>query len=80
MGARVRLRASYDISKLPRQARVIAKAMQAYGMILADNGSNWYLSGASDRRFNDDALHALDVITGKDFEVVDTSKLRSGKR
>ena len=80
MGARVRLRASYDISKLPRQARVIAKAMQVYGMILADNGSNWYFSGASDRHFSDDTLHALDVITGKDFEVVDTSKLRSGKR
>ncbi len=79
MGARVRLRASYDISKLPRQARVIAKAMQVYGMILADNGSNWYFSGASDRHFNDDTLHALDVITGKDFEVVDTSKLRSGQ-
>ena len=78
MGARVRLRASYDISKLPRQARVIAKAMQVYGMILADNGSNWYFSGASDRRFSDDTLHALDVITGKEFEVVDTSKLRNG--
>ena len=79
MGARVRLRASYDISKLPRQARVIAKAMQAYGMILADNGSNWYFSGASDRHFSDDTLHALDVITGKDFEVVDTSRLRNGR-
>ena len=78
MGARVRLRASYDISKLPRPARVIAKAMQVYGMILADNGSNWYFSGASDRHFNDDTLHALDVITGGDFEVVDTSTLRNG--
>ena len=78
MGVRVRLRASYDISKLPRQARVIAKAMQVYGMILADNGSNWYFTGASDRGFNDDQLHALDPITGTDFEVVDTSTLRNG--
>jgi hypothetical protein len=47
-------------------------------MILADNGSNWFVSGASDRRYNDDDLHDLSKLTGSDFEVVDTSSLRNG--
>jgi hypothetical protein len=75
MGLRVRLKASFDVSKLSPQARVIAIALQRYGMILADNGSPWYISGASNRSFNDGDLHTLDLITGRDLEVVDTSGL-----
>jgi hypothetical protein len=75
MGLRVRLKASVDISGLPYQARVVAQALKRYGMILADNGSPWYISGAPDRRWNNDALHVLDRLSGQDFEVVDTSSL-----
>ena len=57
---------------------MIAIALQRYGMILADNGSPWYISGFSNPLFNDDALHQLDQITGADFEVVNTSTLRNG--
>ena len=78
MGLRVRLKASVDISKYGKQARVVLQALKTYGMILADNGSNWYISGASDRRYNDDDLHGLGKIKGSDFEVVDTSGLRNG--
>jgi hypothetical protein len=76
MGLRVRLRAGFDTSAFPRQVRVILTALKRYGMIVADNGANWYISGAPDRRWNDDALHAIGGVTGADFEVVDTSKLR----
>jgi hypothetical protein len=75
MGLRVRLKASVDISKFPRQARIVLRALQRYGMILADNGSPWYISGAPNRHWNNDALHTLDRLTGADFEVVDTSSL-----
>jgi hypothetical protein len=75
MGMRVRLKASVDISHLPHQARVVAQALKTYGMILADNGSPWYISGAPNRRWNDDALHRLQQLDGSDFEVVDTSSL-----
>ena len=78
MGLRVRLKASYDTSSFSPQARVIAVALQRYGMILADNGSPWYISGMSDPRFDDDVLHELDVITGRDLEVVDTAGLLNG--
>ena len=64
MGLRVRLKASFDTSGLSPHARVIAEALKRYGMILADNGSPWYISGMSDPRFDDDVLHELDVITG----------------
>jgi hypothetical protein len=76
MGLRVRLRAGFDTSAFPRQMRVILTALKRYGMIVADNGANWYISGAPDRRWNDDALHAIGGVTGADFEVVDTSRLR----
>lgn len=75
MGLRVRLKASVDISHLPYQARVVAKAAKVYGLILADNGSSWYISGAPNPRWSDDQLHQLDRLTGRDFEVVDTSSL-----
>ena len=76
MGLRVRLKASVDISSLPRQARIVAQAMKTYGMILADNGSNWYVSGAPSPKWSNDQLHALGALHGSDFEVVDTSSLR----
>jgi hypothetical protein len=75
MGLRVRLKAGVDISRLPPQARVVAKALKQYGLILADNGSPWYISGAPNPRWSDDQLHQLGRLTGRDFEVVDTSSL-----
>jgi hypothetical protein len=75
MGLRVRLKASFDLSQLSPQARVVAVALQHYGMILADNGSPWYVSGVSNKHFNDDDLRTLNRITGRDLEVVDTSGL-----
>jgi hypothetical protein len=78
MGLRVRLKASYVTAGLSPQARVIAEALKRYGMILADNGSDWFVSGASDPRFDDDVMHELDVITGRDLEVVDTTGLVNG--
>jgi hypothetical protein len=75
MGLRVRLKATVDISRLPRQARVVAEALKRYGMLLADNGSPWYISGAPDPRWNNDALHQLGGLSGRDFEVVNTSSL-----
>ena len=78
MGLRVRLKASYDTSGFSPQARVIAEALKRYGMILADNGSPWYISGMSDPHFDDDVMHELDVITGRDLEVVDTTGLVNG--
>ncbi len=78
MGLRVRLDAVYDTSRFSPQARVIAEALKRYGMILADNGSPWYITGTSDPQFDDDVLHELDVITGRDLEVVDTTGLVNG--
>ncbi|HEY2544050.1 MAG TPA: hypothetical protein VGH92_13500 [Gaiellaceae bacterium] len=75
MGLRVRLKAGVDISGFPRQARIVLQALKTYGMILADNGSNWYISGAPDPHWSNDALHTIGRITGSDFEVVDTTSL-----
>jgi hypothetical protein len=76
MGLRVRLKAGVDISKLPRQARIVAQAMKTYGLILADNGSSWYVTGAPSPHWSNDELHALGALHGSDFEVVDASSLR----
>jgi hypothetical protein len=75
MGLRVRLKARVNIASFPRQARVVLRALQRYGMILADNGSPWYVSGAPNRHWSNDQLHSLGRLTGADFEVVDTSSL-----
>ncbi len=75
MGARFRLRASYNMSGFSPRARAIAQAMKTYGIVLADNGSRWYVSGAPDNRWDNDELHQLDVLRGSDFEVVDTAPL-----
>ena len=76
MGLRVRLKAGFDVTGFPRQARIVLIALKRYGMIVADNGSNWYISGAPDPAWSNDELHTLGRVTGSDFEVVDTSKLR----
>ena len=75
MGLRVRLKASFDISRFPPQARIVLAALKRYGMILADNGSPWYISGAPSTRWSNEQLHTLGQVTGRDFEVVDTSSL-----
>src|SRR5215211_5209864 len=76
MGERLRLKAGVDISGLPRQARIVAKALKRYGLIVADNGSDWYVSGAPNPRWDNDQLHQLGRLTGRDFEVVDTRTLQ----
>ena len=76
MGERLRLKAGVDVSGLPRQARVIAKALKRYGLIVADNGSDWYVSGAPSSGWDNDQLRTLRGLTGRDFEVVDTRPLR----
>ncbi|HYJ47305.1 MAG TPA: hypothetical protein VEV81_11900, partial [Pyrinomonadaceae bacterium] len=70
MGMRVRLKASFDVSGFSPAMQVILRAMKKYGMILADNGSNWYFSGAPDPRWSDDELSTLKSLKGSDFEVV----------
>jgi hypothetical protein len=70
MGERLRLKASVDISSFPRQARIVLTAMKRYGLIVADNGSDWFVSGAPAAGWDNDQLHTLGRITGRDFEVV----------
>lgn len=71
MGQRFRLRATFDISSYPADAQVILRALQTYGMFVADNGSAWYISGAPDSRWNNDDLATLSNVHGSDFEAVD---------
>jgi len=78
MGLRVRLKASVNLSGFSPADRAILTCLKRYGMILADNGSPWFISGVSDQRWNDDDLRLLGRITGADLEVVDTSTLRNG--
>jgi hypothetical protein len=75
MGQRFRLKAGFDISGFSPQVRVILRAFKEYGIILADNGSPWYISGAPDSRWNNDILHELGEIPGSAFEAVDVSSL-----
>jgi hypothetical protein len=75
MGARFRLKADYDITGFPRELQIILRAMKTYGIILADNGADWYVSGTPDEGWDNDMLHQVDVLTGVDFEAVDTSGL-----
>jgi hypothetical protein len=72
MGLRLRMKQSYDCSAYAEPARVICAGLKRHGLLLADNGSDWYLSGAPDPRWDDDALGDLKEITGDAFEVVDT--------
>jgi hypothetical protein len=75
MGLRVRLRASFDTIGFPRQSRIVLEALKRYGMIVADNGSDWYVTGAPSPGWSNDDLHSLGRVKGADFEVVDTSSL-----
>jgi len=78
MGMRVRLKASFDLSGFPPTAQVILRALRRYGMILADNGSDWYVSGTPDPRWNDDELNELKRLRGADFEVVQLGPVTTG--
>jgi hypothetical protein len=75
MGLRVRLKASFDVSGFPAQARAVLVALKRYGMIVADNGSNWYITGAPNAKWNNDDLHTLGRVTGSNFEVVQTGRV-----
>lgn len=76
MGLRLRLKRSYDISGFPRQSRIVLQALKEYGMVVADNGSDWYVSGAPDPRWSNDDLHSLHRVPGSAFEVVDPAAIR----
>ena len=78
MGLRVRLKASFDTRSFPPQTRIVLDALKRYGMMVADNGSNWYISGAPDPSWDNDDLSQLSRVKGSDFEVVDTSSLGAG--
>ena len=81
MGLRVRLQGGGVPGRAsgPRRGPSLL-ALKRYGMILADNGSPWYVTGAPDRRWDDDDLHGLGRLTGRDFEAVDTTALRNRPR
>ncbi len=78
MGARFRLKSSYDCSAMSREAKVVCTALKQYGMIVADNGSDWYVSGQHDPRWDDDALSDLGAIPGSAFEAVQTGPITTG--
>jgi hypothetical protein len=78
MGQRLRLKKGYDISHFPKQTRAVLRALKLYGMIVADNGSDWYVTGAPSKGWNNDDLHTLGQVKGSAFEVVDTSSLPRG--
>jgi len=75
MGQRFRLKSSFNASAYPYQAQIVLTALKKYGMILSDNGASWYITGAPDERWNNDALHTLHELRGSDFEAVDSSSL-----
>ncbi len=74
-GARFRLKSGFNISGYSHDARVILQAFKTYGIVLADNGSDWYVSGEPNSGWNDDVLHEIDNVVGSNFEAVDTSGL-----
>ena len=77
MGARFRLKASFDLTPYHGAALVILQCLKTYGMFVADNGSNWYLSGATDTGWNDTDLNQLKKVPGSAFEVVDTGAIHT---
>lgn len=80
MGQRVRLKRGFDISRYPRQSRVVLRGLKRYGALVADNGSAWYVSGAPSKGWDNDDLHSLGRVRGSDFEVVDASGLPRPRR
>ncbi|MCP3994724.1 MAG: hypothetical protein GY722_06635 [bacterium] len=79
MGQRFRLKAEFDISGYSPEIQVILTAMKEYGLVLADNGAAWFISGAPDERWDNDMLHEWDDIPGSAFEAVDVSSLMVDK-
>jgi hypothetical protein len=79
MGQRLRLKASFDVSGFPKQSRAVLVALKRYGMMLADHGSPWYVSGAPSAGWDNEDLHALDRVRGSDFEVVDPASIPRAK-
>ena len=78
-GMHVRLKASYVIAaNLPIEDKVLLNTLKQYGMILADNGSDWYISGSPDERWDNDHLHVLSRVKGADFEVIDNERIIPG--
>jgi len=77
MGLRFRLKAGFDTSRFPPVARAILEALKRHGMLVADNGSDWYLSGAPDPRWNDAHLATLKRVKGSDFEAVETGPVET---
>ncbi len=75
MGARFRLKGSFDISHYSKQAQAVLRAMQTYGLVLADNGSPWYFQGTADSGWPDAVISELKTIPARAFEAVDTSGL-----
>ena len=75
MGQRFRLKSSFNTTGYSYQARVVLNALKKYGMILADNGAPWYISGVPDENWDNDILHSLHQLKGSDFEAVDSSSL-----
>ena len=73
MGARFRLKAGFDLSGFSPKARVVLRAMKRYGLILADNGSDWYFQGTRDRRWRNALLDQLKTVPASAFEAVDVS-------
>ena len=78
MGMRVRLKKAFDVSKFPPVARVVLEALKAHGMLLADIGGPWFISGAPDSRWDDDALSSLRRVKGRDLEVVKMGRIVTG--
>jgi hypothetical protein len=78
MGLRLRLKRSYSLRRFHGQARVILVALKRYGMINADNGSSWFITGAADGRWNDEDLNQLKTVPGSAFEAVRTGRVRHG--
>ena len=75
MGLRLRLKASYSLARFHGESLVILKALKRYGMIVADNGSSWYITGAADPRWNDNDLDQLKTVPGSAFEAVNTGPI-----
>lgn len=78
MGLRMRLKASYPLGGFRGHARAILIALKRYGLLLADNGSGWFVTGAADRRWDDEDLAQLKRVPGSAFEAVDTGPVRRG--
>ena len=75
MGLRLRLKASFSLAGFAGQTRVLLLALQRYGLIVADNGSNWFITGAADVRWDDNDLDQLKLVPGSAFEVVQSGAI-----